>query len=265
MVYLNWVRIVNDKHFPAVILLFSHSVCPTLCDPMNCSMLGLPVQHQLPEFTQIHVHGVGDAIQPSHPLSPPSPPLFSLSQHQGLFKWVSSSHQMATVFGASALASVLPMNIQDWFPLGLTGWIFLQSKGFSRVVSNTTVQTYKFFSTQLSLQFSSHIHTWLLQKNIALTRWTFVSKLMSLLFHIPSRFFITFLPRSKYVLIPCSNMQILFYHHVVSRVIEENFDDKLILYCTILFNIFYLYLELKNWKITWIFFFINLSLNLENL
>ena len=139
----------------------------------------------------------------------------------------SGSFQMSQFFtsddhsiGASALASVLPMNIQDWFPLGLTGWIFLQSKGFSRVFSNTTVQTYKFFSTQLSLQFSSHIHTWLLQKNIALTRWTFVSKLMSLLFHIPSRFVITFLPRSKYVLIPCSNMQILFYHHVVSRVIK---------------------------------------------
>ena len=71
--------------------------CPTLCDPMNCSTPGLPVYHQLPESTQTHVHSVGDAIQPSHPLSSPSPPVLSLSQHQGLFKWVSSPHQVAKV------------------------------------------------------------------------------------------------------------------------------------------------------------------------
>ena len=68
--------------------------CPTLCDPMNHSTPGLPVHHQLPEFTQTHVHWVGDTIQPSHPLSSPSPPAFNLSQHQGLFKWVSSLHQV---------------------------------------------------------------------------------------------------------------------------------------------------------------------------
>ena len=71
--------------------------CPTLCDPMDCSTSGLPVHHQLPEFTQTHVHWVGDVIQPSHLLSSPSPPTFSLSQHQGLFKWVSSLHQVARV------------------------------------------------------------------------------------------------------------------------------------------------------------------------
>ena len=71
--------------------------CLTLCDPMNCTMLGFPVHHQLPEFTQTHVHWVGDAIQPSHPLLSPSPPAFNLSQHWGLFKWVSSSHQVAKV------------------------------------------------------------------------------------------------------------------------------------------------------------------------
>ena len=69
-------------------------LCPTLCDPMNCSIPGLPVYHQLQEFTQTHVHWVGDAIQPSHPLSSPSPPVLKLSQHQGLFKWVNSSHQV---------------------------------------------------------------------------------------------------------------------------------------------------------------------------
>ena len=70
--------------------------CPTLCDPMDCSMPGLPVHHQVPKFTQAHVHWVGGAIQPSYPLSFPSS-AFSLSQHQGLFKWVSSSHQVAKV------------------------------------------------------------------------------------------------------------------------------------------------------------------------
>ena len=69
----------------------------TLCDPMNCSTPGLPVHHQLRELTQIHVHWVGDTIQPSHPLSSPSPPAFNLSQYQGLFQWVSSSHQVARV------------------------------------------------------------------------------------------------------------------------------------------------------------------------
>ena len=71
--------------------------CPTLCDPMDCSMPGFPIHHQLPEPTKTHVHGVSDTIQPSHPLSSPSPPAFNLSQHQGLFQWVSSSHRVAKV------------------------------------------------------------------------------------------------------------------------------------------------------------------------
>ena len=84
----------------------------------------------------------------------------------------------------SASASVLPMNTQDWFPLGWTGWISLHSKGLSKILSNTTVQKHQFFSIQLSLCSNFHIHTWLLEKTIALTRRTFVSKLMSLLFNI---------------------------------------------------------------------------------
>ena len=91
--------------------------CPTLCDPMDCSMPGLPVHQQLPEFTQTHVHWLGDAIQPSHPLSSPSHSL-NLSQHHGFFKWVSSLHQVAKV-----LEFHLQMNIQDWFPLGWTVWV----------------------------------------------------------------------------------------------------------------------------------------------
>ena len=71
--------------------------CPTLCNPMNCSTPGLPVHHQLPESTQTHIHWVSHAIQPSHPLLSPSPPALNFPQHQGLFKWVSSSHQVAKV------------------------------------------------------------------------------------------------------------------------------------------------------------------------
>ena len=124
--------------------------CLTLCDSMNRSMPGLPAHHQLPEFTQIHVHQVSDTIQPSHPLSSPSPPALNFSQHQGLFKWVSSSSGGQSI-GVSASTSVLPMHTQDWSPLGWTGWISLQSKGLSRVFSNTTVQKHQFFSAQLSL------------------------------------------------------------------------------------------------------------------
>ena len=120
----------------------------------------------------------------------------------------SGSFQMSQFFtsdgqniGGSASASVLPMNIQDWFPLGWTGWISLQSKGLSRVFSSTTVQKHQFFGTQLSLESNSHIHTWLLEKIIALTRWTFVGKVISLLFNMLSRLVTAFFPRSKCLLI----------------------------------------------------------------
>ena len=135
-----------------------------LCDPRDCSMLDLPIHQHLPELAQTHVSQVSDAIQPSHPLPYPSPPAFSLSQHQGLFQWVNSLHQVAKV-GTSVSASVLSMNIQDWFPLGWTGWISLQSKGLSRVFSSTTVWKHWFFSAQPSLWSNSYIHTWLLGKS----------------------------------------------------------------------------------------------------
>ena len=102
--------------------------------------------------------------------------------------------------GVSVSASVLPMNIQGWFPLGLTGWISLQSKRLSRVFSSTTVQKHQFFGTQPSLWSDSHICTWLLEKT-TLTIWTFVGKVMSLLFNTLSRFVIAFLPRSMCFLI----------------------------------------------------------------
>ena len=166
---------------------------------MNRSTPGLPLLHHLPEFAQTHVHWLGDAIQPFYPLLSPSPPAFYLSQHQGLFQWVNISHQVA-ILETSASASVLPMNIHLWFPLGWTRLISLLSKGLLKVFFNTTVQKHQFFSIQPSLRSNSHIHTWLLEKPIALTIQTFVGKVMSLLF-ILSRFVIAFLPRSTCLLI----------------------------------------------------------------
>ena len=128
-----------DKNMGVPEIQFSSATqsCPTLCDPMDCSAPGFPVHQQFPEFTQTHVHWASDAIQLSHPLSSPFPPTFNLSQHQGLSQWVSSSGGQS--IGVSASASVLPMNIHDWFPLGLTGLSSLPSKGLSRFFSNTTV------------------------------------------------------------------------------------------------------------------------------
>ena len=138
--------------------------CLTLCDPMNRSTPGLPVHHQLPESTQIHPCPLSQWCHPT--ISSSLVPFSSCPQSFP----ASGSFQMSQLFesggqsiGVSASASVLPMNIQDWFPLGWTGWI-LQSKGLSRVFSNTTVQKHQFFGAQLSSQSNSHIHTWLLEK-----------------------------------------------------------------------------------------------------
>ena len=134
----------------------------TLRDPMDCSTPSFPIHHQLPELTQTHGHQVGEAIQPSHPLLSPSPPTFNLSQHQGLFQWVSYLHQVAKVLELQHQS--FQWTFIDWSPLGWTSWISLQSKGLSRVFSNITVQKHQFFGTQLSSQSNSHIHTWPLEK-----------------------------------------------------------------------------------------------------
>ena len=126
--------------------------CLTLCDPMDCSTPGFPVHHQLPKLAQTHVHRVGEAIQPSHPLS-----VIPFSSRPQSFP-ASGSFQMNHFFttggqriGVSAPASVPPMNTQDWSPLHWTGWISLQSKGLSRVFSSTTIQKHQFFGSQISL------------------------------------------------------------------------------------------------------------------
>ena len=168
---------------------------------MDCSTPGLPVRHQLPEFTQTHVHWVGNALQPSHPLSSPSPTALNLSQHQGLFQWVSSSHQVAKVLEFPASTSVLPMNTQDCSPLGWTGWISLHSKELSKSLlqhhssKESILQSSDFFTVQLSHPYMTT------GKTIALTRRTFVGKAMFMLLNMLSRLVITFLPRSKHLLI----------------------------------------------------------------
>ena len=143
-------EICGIKWFSSVQFSSVAQLCPSLCDPMHCSTPGLPVHHQLPEFTQTHVHRAGDAIQPSHPLSSPSPP----ACHQSLP--ASESFPMSQLFawggqstGASALASFLPKYTQGWTPSEWTGWISLQSKGLSE--SSPTPQFKSINSSALSL------------------------------------------------------------------------------------------------------------------
>ena len=151
-----------------------------LCDPINCSTPGFSVLHYLPEFAQIHVYWVSDAIQSSHPLSPPSPSALSVSQHQSLFQWVGSSHQVAKVLELQLQHPVLLMNIQDWFPLGLTGLLSLQSKELSKESS-------QYHNLKVSIiQHSAFFIVWLSHlymttgKTTALAIQTFVHKVMSL-------------------------------------------------------------------------------------
>ena len=138
-------------------------LCLILCNLMDCSIPGFGVLHYLPEFVQTHVHWVGDAIQASHLLSPllllpsifPSIGSFPMSQ---LF--TSGGQSIA----ASASAPDLPMNIQGWFTLGLTGLISLLSKGLSRVFSSTSIWKHQFFGTQSPLWSNCHIYIWFLEK-----------------------------------------------------------------------------------------------------
>ena len=143
--------------------------CQTLCHTMDCSTPGFPVLHYLLESAQTHAHWLDDAISSSVipfsscPQSFPAPGSFSMS-------WPSASGGQS--IGTSASASALPMNIQDWLPLKLTGLISLQSKGLSRVFSSTTVQKHQFFGTQPSLLSNSYLHM-TTGKTITLTIQTF--------------------------------------------------------------------------------------------
>ena len=150
-------------------------LCPTLCDPMDWSTPGLPVHHQLPEFTQAHVHWDSDAIQPSHPLSSPSPSAFNLSQHQGLFQWVSSSHQVAKVLELQF--SISPSNEYSGLISFRMDWLDLLA------VQGTFKSLLQHYSSKASILWRSALfivqlsHPYMTTgKTIALTRWTFVGK-----------------------------------------------------------------------------------------
>ena len=171
---------------------------------MNRSTPGLPVHHQLPESTQTHVHWVSNAIQPSHPLLSPSPPTLNLSQHQGLFKWISSSHQVAKYWSFSFNISPsyehpgLICFRMDWLDL-----LAVQGTLKSLLQHHSSKASILLGSAFLLVQLSHPYMT--TGKAIALTRWTFVGKVMSLLFNMLSRLVITVLPRSNFCNIGRSN------------------------------------------------------------
>ena len=170
--------------------------CPTLCDPKYYSTPGLSVHHQLPEFTQTHVHWVSDVIQP-HPHSSPSPPTFNLSQHQGLFQWVSSSHQKTKILELQTQSfneywGLISFRM-DWLDLlavqGTLKSLFQHHSSKASIPQHSA-----FFIVQLSHPYMTT------GKTIALTRQSFLGKVISLLFNMLSRLVITFLPRSKHLL-----------------------------------------------------------------
>ena len=138
-------------------------LCPTLCNPMDCSTPGLPVHHQSQSLLKLISIKL---VMPSNPLILCRPLLLlpSIFPSTGSFPVSQFFASGGQSFGVSASPSVLPMNIQDWFPLGWTGWISLQYQGLLRVFPNTTVQKHQFFGAQLFLWPNSHIHTWLLEK-----------------------------------------------------------------------------------------------------
>ena len=175
-------------------------LCPTLCNPMGCSTPGLPVHHQLPELTQIHSHQVGDAIQLSHFLSSPSPPAFSLSQHQSFFHgavlciwWPNYWSFSFSISPSNEYSGMISFKI-DWLALlAVQGTLKSLLQHHS---SKTSILWHSaFFIVQLSHPYMTTGKT--------IARQTFVGKVMSLLFNMLSRLVIAFLPRSKHLLISC--------------------------------------------------------------
>ena len=160
----------HDNIYGTIVIVNS---CPTLCNPMDCSTASFPVLHHLPEFAQTYVHGIGDAIQPSHPLLPPSSPAFNLSQLQSLFQWVSPSHQVAKYWSfcispSSEYSGLISFRI-DWFEL-LSVQGTLKSLLQHHDLKASVLQHSAFLMVQLSHPYMTT------GKTIALTWWTFVSK-----------------------------------------------------------------------------------------
>ena len=166
---------------------------------MDCSTPGLPVHHQLPEFTQTHAHWVGDVIQPSHPLSSPFPPAFNLSQHQGLFQGVSSLHQVAKVLEFQCQQQPFQWIFRTDFLDIWLDLLALQGTLKSLLQHHSSKASILRHSACFTVQLSHPYMT--TGKTTALTRWTFVGKIMSLLLNMLSRLVITFLPKWKYLLI----------------------------------------------------------------
>ena len=160
---------------------------------MVCSMLGFPVHHQLPELAQTNVYWVSDAIQPSHPLLSPSSPTFNLSQHQGLFQWVSSSHRIAKVL--LQYQSFQWTSRTDLFRMGWFDLLAVQGALKSLLQHHSSKASILWHLAFFIVQFSHPYMT--IGKTIALNTWTFADKVMSLLFNMLSRLVIASLPRSK--------------------------------------------------------------------
>ena len=161
LLYFLLENIETTESLLIMLLLFSPSVT-SLCDPMDCSTPGFPVLHYLPGICSNSCHWVNDAIQPSHPLPPPFPPALNLSQHQGLFQWVSYLHQVVKLLELQYQSFQWIFRVD--FLLGLTGLIIMLFKGLSRVFTSTTIQKYQFLGAQHSLWPNSHICTWLMEK-----------------------------------------------------------------------------------------------------
>ena len=167
---------------------------------MDCSTPGFPVPHRLPELAQTHVHQVGDAIQPSYPLSSPSPPAFSLSQHQGLFRWVSYSHQVAKILEFQLKHQSFQWIIRTDFLYNWLVWSPCSPRDFAGLLQHHSSKASVLWHSALFMVHLSHPYT-TTRKTIALTIWTLVGKVISLLFNMLSRLVIAFLLRSKSLLI----------------------------------------------------------------
>ena len=200
MVKENVINLFKCDQFSSVQFSSVPQSCPTLCDPMNRSMPGLPVHHPLPEFTQTHIHRVSDAIQPSYPLSSPSPPALNPSQHQSLsnestlrMRWPKYWSFSFSNIPSKEHPGLISFRM-DWLDL-LAVQGTLKSLLQHRSSKALMLRHSAFFTVQLSHPYMTA------GKTIALTRRTLVGKVMSLLLNMLSRLVITFLPRSKHLLI----------------------------------------------------------------